>query len=261
MEYETREYERTYRRARNEEKNEQETATDFITPVIIVQLAVFLLISLVFFGLYKKQNDTFSQIRAFYINIMQRDMTAKELADGAKSVLNFLSEPRMLNLNEATETDSDEDLSGAGGEDLLTPKDNTSFSPVFLSTEIVKPVDSNRTTSKFGYRINPVTNSYGFHSGLDIAASEGTPIKAAFDGKIVRATSSALRGNYIFLESGNITTIYCHCSKLLAEEGDTVKAGDIIAKVGSTGQVTGPHLHFELLINGIYYNPEWVLEF
>lgn len=260
MEYETREYERTRRRSRSEEEYEENKPSDFITPVIIVQLVVFILISLVFFGLYKKQSDTYLQIRSFYNNVMKRDMTAKEIADGAKSVLNFLSEPRML--QEKTQTDGEaKELNGAGGEDLLSPKDNTSFSPVYLSKEIVKPVESNRTTSKFGYRINPVTDTYGFHSGLDIAAKEGTPIKAAFSGKIARATSSKLRGNYIFLDSGNVTTVYCHCSKLLVEEGDTVKAGDVIAKVGSTGQVTGPHLHFELLINDVYYNPEWVLKY
>ena len=69
------------------------------------------------------------------------------------------------------------------------------------------------------------------------------------------------RGNFIFLNSdGNIKTVYCHCSELLVSEGDAVKAGQVIARVGSTGQATGPHLHFEIRINGIYYNPEWVID-
>ena len=60
--------------------------------------------------------------------------------------------------------------------------------------------------------------------------------------------------------SGGIKTVYCHCSELLVTEGQQVTAGEIIAKVGSTGQATGPHLHFELRINGIYYNPIWVID-
>lgn len=260
MEYETREYERSYRRSRDSAEQEAKPV-DFITPVIIVQSVVFILILLVFFCFYKKQNDTFKQIRTLYINIMQQDMTAKELADGAKSVFNFLSQPRTVNGNDATKTDAEENLDGAGGEDLLHPKSDASFSPVFLSSEIVKPVQAKRITSKFGFRKNPVTGKYGFHSGLDLAAAEGTEIKAAFDGVVERATKSKVRGNYIFLKSGNVRTIYCHCSKLLVKEGDTVKAGETIAKVGSTGQTTGPHLHFELIINGIHYNPEWVLDY
>lgn len=259
MEYETREYERNYRRSRHGGEDGDIKPVDFITPVIIVQFVVFLLIFLVLFAFYKKQNDSFKQIRSFYIGIMQNDMTAKELADGAKSVLNFLSRPRASANGEASADDA-ENLDGAGGEDLLHPKEDASFSPVFLSTEIVRPVESTRITSNFGYRKNPVTKKYGFHSGLDIASPEGTPIKAAFDGVVERATSSQARGNYIFLKSGNITTVYCHCSKLLVKKGDRVKAGDVIAEVGSTGQATGPHLHFEIVINSIHYNPEWVLE-
>ena len=125
---------------------------------------------------------------------------------------------------------------------------------------MVKPVEYTRITSRFGYRINPVTNKYGFHSGVDLAAKSGTPIKAAFDGKIVKASYSDIRGNYIFLESEGNMTVYCHCSELIAEEGANVRAGEIIARVGSTGQATGPHLHFEIRIGSVRHNPLWVLE-
>lgn len=259
MEYETREYERNYRRSARNNDGEETKPVDFITPVIVVQFVVFLLIFLVLFAFYKKQSDSFKQIRSFYIGIMQNDMTAKQLAQGVKSALEFISRPRSPADNEASAGDA-ENMQGAGGEDLLLPKKNASFSPVFLSEKIVRPVESKRITSNFGYRKNPVTGKYGFHSGLDIASPEGTPIKAAFDGVVEEAKSSEARGNYIFLKSGNVTTVYCHCSVLSVKRGDRVKAGDVIAKVGSTGQATGPHLHFEIVINSIHYNPEWVLE-
>lgn len=230
-----------------------------MTSVIITQMVVFSLILLLFFAFYKTESKTFIAINEFYNSIMQKDLTAKDLADCVRSVIAFVSEP---NNRAPEETAVEEELTGAGGEDLMYVDGTTaSFSPVFFSKPMIKPVEYTKITSRFGYRMNPVTNKYGFHSGVDLAAKSGTPIKAAFDGKIVKASYSDIRGNYIFLESeGNITTVYCHCSELIAEEGANVRAGEIIAKVGSTGQATGPHLHFEIRIGSVRHNPLWVLE-
>ena len=267
MEYELREYEADYRdlrrdrsRSRAVAQNEQpKKVSDLMTSVIMTQMVVFSLILLLFFAFYKTESKTFIAINEFYNSIMQKDLTAKDLADCVRSVIAFVSEP---NNRSSEETAVEEELTGAGGEDLMYVDGTTaSFSPVFFSKPMVKPVEYTRITSRFGYRMNPVTNKYGFHSGVDLAAKSGTPIKAAFDGKIVKASYSDIRGNYIFLESeGNITTVYCHCSELIAEEGANVRAGEIIAKVGSTGQATGPHLHFEIRIGSVRHNPLWVLE-
>ncbi len=270
MDYELKEYEtdfrdlrreRTRRAAHGEEKPQK--PSDLLTCVILTQTVVFALVLLLFFGFYKTESKTFTALNSFYNSVMQKDLTAKELADCVRSVISFVSESKQQDGQAQQTTDiAEEEFTGAGGEDLMYVDGTTaSFSPVFFSKTMVKPVEYTRVTSCFGYRINPVTNKYGFHSGIDLAAKTGTPIKAAFDGTIATASYSDARGNYIFLESeGGITTVYCHCSELIAEEGAKVRAGEIIARVGSTGQATGPHLHFELRIGGVRHNPAWVLE-
>lgn len=94
------------------------------------------------------------------------------------------------------------------------------------------------------------------HQGLDIAAKTGTPIKAAAEGEIIFSGTMGGYGNLIIIDHGNgIKTYYGHCSKLYKKKGSIVKAGDKIAAVGSTGNSTGPHLHFEIRKNGVYVNP------
>ena len=76
-----------------------------------------------------------------------------------------------------------------------------------------------------------------------------------------KSTGIKLRGNYVVIShSDNVETVYCHCKELFVSEGDIVSAGDIIALAGMTGQATGPHLHFELKINGLWCNPVWILD-
>ncbi len=115
---------------------------------------------------------------------------------------------------------------------------------------------SGRISSYFGTRSDPFNFSEKNHEGIDIAASYGDSIKAAAKGKV---TFADVNGNYgkcvIINHSNGITTLYGHASKLLVKEGQNVKKGDVIAKVGSTGRSTGPHLHFEVRVNGNQVNP------
>ncbi|MBP3801185.1 MAG: M23 family metallopeptidase [Clostridia bacterium] len=95
------------------------------------------------------------------------------------------------------------------------------------------------------------------HTGLDIAASNGTPIKVVSDGTVVSAKYEGAYGNLVKVDHGNgVETWYAHTSKMYVTPGQTVKAGDVIAAVGSTGNSTGAHLHFEIRINGSHVNPQ-----
>lgn len=95
------------------------------------------------------------------------------------------------------------------------------------------------------------------HTGLDIAATTGTPIKVVADGTITFAAYSGSYGYLVKVDHGNgVETWYGHTSKMLVKEGQAVKAGNTIALVGSTGNSTGPHLHFEIRVNGVAYNPQ-----
>ena len=111
-------------------------------------------------------------------------------------------------------------------------------------------------TSGFGMRRSPITHTWKFHQGLDIGAARGTPVGAAAAGEVVRAEYTSGYGNLVEIDhGGGIVTRYGHNSRLLVEEGDAVLRGDVIATVGSTGQSTGPHLHYEVHIDGEPVDP------
>lgn len=112
-------------------------------------------------------------------------------------------------------------------------------------------------TSEFGNRIDPITGERRGHTGMDLAVPTGTPIRAALPGTVTVSTyNRGGYGYYITIDHGNgLSTLYGHCSQLLASVGRTVKAGDVIALSGSTGRSTGPHLHFEVRVNGQRTNP------
>ena len=116
-----------------------------------------------------------------------------------------------------------------------------------------------RVTSDFGYRICPY-HGRELHSGLDMGAPTGTPIRAALAGKVVKSYYSISYGNYTLIDHGNgMTTAYAHQSKRLVKVGDTVEAGEVIGLVGSTGNSTGPHLHFEVRVVGNLQDPKLYL--
>jgi murein DD-endopeptidase MepM/ murein hydrolase activator NlpD len=111
-------------------------------------------------------------------------------------------------------------------------------------------------SSGFGVRVSPFTDTKVFHQGLDIDAPKGSPIRAAGGGKVVRCGFEPRYGNLVVIDHGNgYRTVYAHLSKRLVEVGDTVRRGDLIGKVGDTGRTTGPHLHYEVRLNGLPVNP------
>ncbi len=142
----------------------------------------------------------------------------------------------------------------------LPAKPGMSFSPYRLNCTLIHPLAGGRLTDGFGWRYHPITGKLDFHYGDDYAAAEGTEILAASDGVVTVAGSHRSYGNYLMIEhSARLTTLYAHCTELLVEAGDTVTAGEVIALVGMTGEATGPHLHFEVIGDGVRYNPEMAL--
>ncbi len=130
---------------------------------------------------------------------------------------------------------------------------NISSTKVSLGVSLIKPV-TGIISSRFGARSSIRSSA---HTGLDIATAKGTPIAAAASGTV---TFSGWKGSYGYLtvitHSNGVQTYYGHCSKLYVSVGQTVSQGETIASVGSTGNSTGPHLHFEIRVNGIAYNPQ-----
>lgn len=113
-----------------------------------------------------------------------------------------------------------------------------------------------RISDEYGYRIHPITGAKQFHNGIDMAAAGGSPILAAYGGKVVAAAYSSSMGNYVMIDHGDsLYTIYMHASALYVSKGQEVSQGQKIAAVGSTGRSTGNHLHFSVRLNGSYVSP------
>jgi murein DD-endopeptidase MepM/ murein hydrolase activator NlpD len=111
-------------------------------------------------------------------------------------------------------------------------------------------------TSSFGMRVSPITGVNMMHSGIDIGARAGVPVIAAGSGEILQASYMGGYGNAVLIyHGGGLATLYAHLSGFAVETGQQVKQGQIIGYVGSTGFTTGPHLHFEVRVNGIPVNP------
>lgn len=126
---------------------------------------------------------------------------------------------------------------------------------LLAATPSLRPV-TGWISSNFGYRVSPFTGRREFHKGLDIATRHGTPIIAPADGVVTVAGKKWLIGNMVSLDHGyGMLTRYGHLSKILKKKGDRVKRGEVIALVGNTGRSTGPHLHYEVRLNGVPVNP------
>ena len=111
-------------------------------------------------------------------------------------------------------------------------------------------------TSPFGLRTHPITGIYKLHTGMDIGAPMGANFVAANDGVVVKAAHNPAYGNMVMIDhGGGVMTLYAHGSSIEVSEGDVVKQGQTVLKVGSTGYSTGPHAHFEIILNGEYLNP------
>jgi len=128
-------------------------------------------------------------------------------------------------------------------------------------TPTIWPTDSKRITSGFGYRKDPFSRRASFHSGLDISADMNTPVLATADGVVSFTGFDAAHGrNVIINHTKGIQTRYLHLNKILVGDGDTVKKGQQIALSGNTGRSTGPHLHYEVIKNGVVIDPKPYLE-
>lgn len=127
----------------------------------------------------------------------------------------------------------------------------------YIGGELAWPVPGYaRITSKYAMRVHPITGQYKLHTGIDIGAPMGANFIAANDGIVIKAGMNTAYGNMVIIDhGGGISTLYAHGSEILVEVGQTVKRGDAVLKVGSTGYSTGPHAHFEVRINGQTTDP------
>jgi len=166
---------------------------------------------------------------------------------------------RSLTLEELQATLADLDKITDQRVDLMTLMESRLFDQkikkLMLPTQ--QPVVGGMLGSSFGWRIDPVNGQSALHTGLDFPAGIGTPILAAAGGVVVAQEYHPAYGNMVEIDHGNdLVTRYAHASRVLVKKGDLIKRGQKIAEVGSTGRSTGSHLHFEVLVQGVFQDPQ-----
>lgn len=143
----------------------------------------------------------------------------------------------------------------------LPVPDVVSTEATAISFSYVTPV-LGTLTSGFGYRDHPIDGEYKFHYGVDLAVDMRTEVACFTDGKVIFTGQGEINGNYMKVEHADgFVTLYAHLDEILVETGDSVQTGEIIALSGATGQVSGPHLHFQIYHNEKLVNPEAFLEY
>ncbi len=257
-------------------KTKEKTKTDYLIRLILIQSFLSFLIVSAVFAASKIAPNFFAEMKDDYGRIMQKDMSAGDIADQLKEAAEFVFKPinaktetvmsdSVLTTYEVTSDETGEKIAvgeivdGSGGSDIESAK-GTSFAEYFVNANPVIPVQGARITSRFGYRTHPITGKKGFHTGLDLAAAEGTPISAVYYGKVTKTGEDDSWGKYVLVEhSDGFETFYCHLSEIYAEKGAVIRQGETVGLVGSTGMSTGPHLHFEVRINNVRVDPEMLI--
>lgn len=235
---------------------------DYLIKTLILQFLVCALI-IGFFYSTKYFNIPFLvSLKETFENEINKQTTSEEVIETFKKIENFTDENFIV--TDFSDILFDAEILGEGGKDEKIYENeikNVSFAKYNLNYKIYKPVIGGEISSEFGERVHPINGTLGVHKGIDIALDENEPIYAVFDGEVIEATYDQWNGNYIKIKhDNNIISVYCHCNKLFVKKGDIIRGGEVIALVGSTGQSTGPHLHFELRIDDISYNPEFALK-
>lgn len=201
----------------------------------------------------------------------QNDIVNEDMTNGVTSnVVNEVQASETNTVNNVHTNNIANAVGGIGGasnnEVIETKTDGEEKSQAELDIEYIKanysfkiPV-TGTVTSRYGAREETEVVSAN-HQGIDIGAAEGTAIYAAMEGTVTVASEEGEYGKHIDITNGDVLTRYAHCSKLLVKEGQYVKQGDKIAEVGSTGNSTGPHLHFEIRRDNRIVNPDEIIKF
>lgn len=234
---------------------------DYLVKTIICQ---FLICSLIFSLIFVINYLDTPALKLFKENLfseLNKNLKTEEVEEVFKKIENFASDEFIL--TDFSEELFDAEVLGEGGKDekINNGNVNYSFEKYKLNYKIYNPVINARVSSEFGEREHPISGDTGIHKGIDLALNKGEPIYAIYDGEVVEAGYDQWNGNYIKIKhDNNIMSVYCHCEKLFVKKGEVIRGGEKIATVGSTGQSTGPHLHFEIRIKNVSYNPEYALK-
>ncbi len=252
---------------------------DYLTKTLLLQFLVCLILFGLVFALKSSNSALFSELENTFSKKLEENLSVEEArsvfatttkAEPEKEAENGAEDEEEVTENETEYEPFEEpslsaEIIASGGKDIKVSSEseipeNVSVNDYKLSQKMVLPLEG-KTTSDFGVRTHPISGDLRFHAGIDIAADKGTSIYSAFDGVVEEAGYDQWNGNFLKIKhDNNIMTVYCHCESLNVKKGQNIRAGEVIATVGSTGSSTGPHLHFELRVNDISYNPQIALK-
>jgi murein DD-endopeptidase MepM/ murein hydrolase activator NlpD len=183
------------------------------------------------------------QAEEVYESMLDQELSQNMAGKGSNSISEILYN-QLKNISQLTEQ----------AETIVTPRSIDRAKETGTHPEL--PLDG-RISSSFGWRNDPFTGKRAFHSGMDMVAKEGADIKAVMAGRVQMVDDQKGYGKVVVLDHGEgYTTLYAHNSDIKVKSGDWVQKGSTIAKVGSTGRSTGPHLHFEVRKDGQRLDPE-----
>lgn len=198
-------------------------------------------------GVFSSQRENENQEQ----NNETNEIQSNETANGIGGAVDENGETAGVETSETTEQETAEEQNLSQEEqDILNVKNTTSF---------IKPIEG-IISSSYGYRETATGNVPKNHTGTDIVSTIGTKIKSSTSGQVVLASEEGDYGKHIKIQIGEVSIIYAHCNALYVKEGDMVNQGQEIAEVGSTGNSTGPHLHFEIRISERTVDPQKILE-
>lgn len=248
---------------------------------MIIQIAISLLIYLIIY-IVQNNNYIFSEEFLRKTNeILSYDMNIEQIYTNLKTnIENKINVLKSQNNNEGAigganqneiennnieknitnneNIENSEENKENGGQQELSQEEQD-IANIKATTTFIKPL-TGTISSKFGQR-DPTTSTVPKkHTGVDIAANMGTKILSATDGEVVLSSEEGDYGKHLKIQIGEVSIIYAHCNNLYVNQGDKVKQGQEIAEVGTTGNSTGPHLHFEIRISERTIDPEKILE-
>ncbi len=236
---------------------------------LIVCICIYLIIYTVHNNQYIFSEDFIHKVK----EIISYDIDFGKIYEDIKNyVIHSLNREEEKQKDEVNIEENDETNNGIGGaseevvEQAEEVEENQSLSQeeqdivdVKNTTSFIKPVEGS-ISSIYGYRDTATGTVPKNHTGTDIAATMGTKIKSATDGQVVLASEEGDYGKHIKVQIGEVSIIYAHCNSLYVKEGDMITQGQEIAEVGSTGNSTGPHLHFEVRIAERTVDPQKILD-
>lgn len=247
---------------RRREEDRPLTFLENVTAFTALQIFLSLLVLAGAFTLQFVDGERYDRLGRYYRSVMGRaGADAVEVGAFGEPVPfpDLLRELEKTVMGQVVREEPSGEALGRGGQSPYVPE-NLYEGRVLVSAPARYPVYGT-VTSPFGPREHPVSGNWDFHTGLDIAAPTGADIYAAYPGRVAQVGRSEIYGNFLTMDhGGGLTTTYCHCSLILAREGQRLPAGARIAEVGSTGLVTGPHLHFEARVDGDLIQPLWLFD-